>query len=303
MGGARPLAGVALRKEDVPIRLSNRLGAVAGFIEKGARVADVGTDHGMLPVFLAENGLARRIVASDVSAASLASALRCAERHRVADRIEFVVAPGLEGVAPGMAVGCLGGAAVSAGGCYEAGAADSNWRERPKTLEDGDFSDASAGAGTGTGAADSPIDTVVIAGVGGETIMEVLAGAPWVRSRGVRLVLQPQTKTDRLCLWLRENGYAILDARLARDSGRLYVVMLAGAGRIGSIGGELPEKELLSKLRDRRDPLFAAFIDSLIAKASRASDGLRRSDSRDLPGMLRKLEELHIFKEGVVCQM
>ena len=191
------------------IKLSNRLMAVAGFIAKGASVADVGSDHGLLPVFLAQSGLARRIIASDISAGSLEAARRSAAKHGVADLIRFVVAPGLSGVG------------------------------------------------------ESEADTVVVAGLGGETIAGILGDAPWTRL-GARLVLQPQSKIIELCSWLRENGYAVRDARLASDRGKLYVVLLVEGGQPSS--GLEPEQEYLALLASRGDPLLASYLEKLAAK-------------------------------------
>ena len=56
--------------------LDGRLLAAADFVTAGAYVVDVGTDHGHLPVFLVERGLARRALASDVNPQPLASAQR-----------------------------------------------------------------------------------------------------------------------------------------------------------------------------------------------------------------------------------
>ena len=75
-----------------------RLQAIAGCIETGAKVADIGTDHGMLPAYLAQNNLASSIIASDKSAESLKSALRTAAKYDVTDMIKFVTADGLAGI-------------------------------------------------------------------------------------------------------------------------------------------------------------------------------------------------------------
>jgi release factor glutamine methyltransferase len=64
----------------------------------GARIADIGTGSGNIAVSLARELPESRIVASDVSAEALAVARRNAERHGVADRIEFVATSYLGGV-------------------------------------------------------------------------------------------------------------------------------------------------------------------------------------------------------------
>ena len=72
-------------------------------------------------------------------------------------------------------------------------------------------------------------DTVVIAGMGGETILGILGRAPWTRS-GVRLILQPQSKISELRLGLTESGYVIDGEYLVRDAGRIYTVITARGG-------------------------------------------------------------------------
>jgi release factor glutamine methyltransferase len=62
------------------------------------RIADIGTGSGCIAVSLAHEVSTARLVASDVSADALAVARTNAERHGVADRIEFVRTSYLEGV-------------------------------------------------------------------------------------------------------------------------------------------------------------------------------------------------------------
>ena len=172
------------------VRLSNRLMAVAGFIKEGAAVVDVGSDHGYLPVYLAQNGIARRIIASDMSSGSLGAARRSAEKYGVADEIQFVVAPGLDGVR------------------------------------------------------DSDVDTIVIAGVGGETIVSILEGAPWAK-KGKSLILQPQTKIEVLRKWLQDSGYSVRGEAQTQDRGRDYTVLQAEGSTMNSEFG-IRNSELLT---------------------------------------------------------
>jgi tRNA (adenine22-N1)-methyltransferase len=56
---------------------------------------DVGTDHGYVPVYLAQHGLAAEIYASDAAAAPLERARRNAETYGVAEKITFLRANGV----------------------------------------------------------------------------------------------------------------------------------------------------------------------------------------------------------------
>lgn len=46
--------------------LTNRLQAVANMVEKGISVADIGTDHAYVPLYLVQNDLVSRAICSDV---------------------------------------------------------------------------------------------------------------------------------------------------------------------------------------------------------------------------------------------
>ena len=109
------------------IRLSNRLQAVASWIAPCGTVADVGTDHGYLPVWLLQTHTAQRVIASDIHAGPLDRARRSAAEYSLENAIRFELCDGLQ------------------------------------------FAGADAA------------DTVVIAGMGGETIITVLDAAPWTR--------------------------------------------------------------------------------------------------------------------------
>ena len=50
------------------MKLSKRLETVVSFVETGSRVADVGTDHGYVPIALAERGIAVHGVAMHIPA-------------------------------------------------------------------------------------------------------------------------------------------------------------------------------------------------------------------------------------------
>uniref|UniRef100_UPI00402758DF tRNA (adenine(22)-N(1))-methyltransferase TrmK n=1 Tax=Eubacterium sp. TaxID=142586 RepID=UPI00402758DF len=47
--------------------LSSRLEAVASLVRKGSSLADIGCDHGYLPVYLVMNGIIENAVASDIN--------------------------------------------------------------------------------------------------------------------------------------------------------------------------------------------------------------------------------------------
>ena len=114
-------------------------------------------------------------------------------------------------------------------------------------------------------------DAVVCAGMGGETIAGILARAPWARERA-RLILQPQSKPDELCVWLRDNGYGIRAASLAAEGKRLYVALCCEGGATDALYAE-------DALSFANDPLLPAWIKARSERIERALAGMERSES------------------------
>lgn len=54
--------------------LSNRLLKISGLVPKSSRVADIGTDHGFLPVYLVNSGIAKSVLACDINIKPLLAA-------------------------------------------------------------------------------------------------------------------------------------------------------------------------------------------------------------------------------------
>lgn len=77
------------------IRLSNRLNAIAKEIEKGETMADIGTDHGFLPVYLYENKICPKVVMADISAPSLDKSRKYVEECLDGNKVFFRLGSGL----------------------------------------------------------------------------------------------------------------------------------------------------------------------------------------------------------------
>ena len=70
-------------------------------------------------------------------------------------------------------------------------------------------------------------DVVVIAGMGGQLIRDILLSAPEKASRASLLLLQANNAVDALRKWLYENGFGILGETLVSDAGKLYCLIKA----------------------------------------------------------------------------
>ena len=77
------------------LQLQPRLQCIASLVPQGARLADVGTDHGYLPVWLLQHGRIESAIASDINALPLDHARATAREYGVTERMDFRLCPGL----------------------------------------------------------------------------------------------------------------------------------------------------------------------------------------------------------------
>ena len=78
------------------INISPRLLSAADFVRQDAILADIGTDHAYLPLFLLAEGRIRRAVCSDINEGPLATARANVAAAGFSDRVEFTLADGAD---------------------------------------------------------------------------------------------------------------------------------------------------------------------------------------------------------------
>lgn len=85
------------------MKLSKRLTAIASFVHRGSKIADIGTDHGYIPIYLTENGTAASALAMDVRTGPLERAKSHVREHGLEDKICLRLSDGLLKLSPGEA--------------------------------------------------------------------------------------------------------------------------------------------------------------------------------------------------------
>lgn len=134
-------------------------------------------------------------------------------------------------------------------------------------------------------------DVIVIAGMGGETIVHILSEVPWTKD-GVMLILAPQTKQAVLRRFLAENGYVIESESLSEDAGRIYPILTVRGGDPVSYS----EAEFFcGRFADIvRDPLFPVLLGQLRKRAASAApfDEKARSLTAEYDWMKERLERM-----------
>lgn len=155
------------------ITLTDRLQKIADEISRGETVADIGTDHGFLPIYLWENQICPKVIMADVSKGSLDKA-RCNCQTMYPDvSFDLRLGNGLE------------------------------------VLSEGE------------------VDTVVIAGMGGILMTQIMA-SDMAKTRSIKkYVLQPRISAGKLRHWLIANDFCITGDRLVRENRFICNVLTA----------------------------------------------------------------------------
>ena len=134
------------------------------------------------------------------------------------------------------------------------------------------------------------IDTIVIAGMGGDTICGILDRAEWCMSPEYELLLQPMTKSEVLRFWLVNNGFTIEKEELAKDGGKLYQLLCA---RFCGVNTPLTDAELYLGAYERMagHPLFPAYLEQQKQVFQKRLLALSSSGAADA-GTLRLLRQI-----------
>jgi len=197
------------------LRLSDRLQAIADLVRQGEIVADIGTDHGFLPISLWKKGISPHVILSDINEGPLEKAKLNISKY-----------------------------------CPE------------KAF------DIRQGSGLSTLKADEA-DVIVIAGMGGSLIADILGSEKEKAKSCMRLILQPRNAQDKLREWLVTNGFLIVDEVLVREGRYIceIIVVEPAAENVrshttddNSFHNQNLESEISPILFQKNDPLLVEFI-------------------------------------------
>lgn len=141
--------------------------------------------------------------------------------------------------------------------------------------------------GDGARALDGPVDAAVIAGMGGETVAEIVERADG-KLDGARLILQPNVAAPELRARLNAAGWRVTDEELARDGRRIYVILVAEQGEQALSEREI---EVGPVLLAKRHPLLGDYADFRRRVDRKALDGARAGgDGAAIRELERRIE-------------
>lgn len=156
------------------LELSERLRTVADFVTQ-KRVADIGTDHAYVPIYLHKKGMAQKIIACDIRQKPLEKARQNIKLHHAV--VETRLGNGLQPLQP-----------------YE-------------------------------------VDTVILSGMGGMLMIELLEQSYAVTDSLKELVLCPHLDVPDVRKYLHQIGYCIAEEKMIQESNIFYTILRAEKGQ------------------------------------------------------------------------
>ncbi|CDZ75103.1 putative methyltransferase [Peptoniphilus sp. ING2-D1G] len=155
------------------INISERLKKIAYLADKGKIVADIGTDHGIVPIFLIVENISHKVIASDISKKSLKKTIDLIKEYNLEDKVETRVGDGL------------------------------------KVLKSGE------------------VDNLIIAGMGGILISELINKDMEIAKQMDKIILQPMQATEHLRKYLCEKGFEIIDESIIHEDKKFFEIIVA----------------------------------------------------------------------------
>ena len=153
------------------MELSKRLQAVADLVTPGYTIADVGTDHAYIPIYLVERGIVQRAVAMDINEGPLDRATEHIKENKLENQIQTRLSNGLQHLQKG------------------------------------------------------EVDTVILAGMGGNLMINIL-NEDFNKTNSLKeCILQPQSEVFKVRTFLLEKGFLFIEENMVLDDGKYYPMM------------------------------------------------------------------------------
>lgn len=160
------------------MELSYRLNKIVQKVTQNGIIADIGTDHAYIPIFLYKNNKIKSGIACDISKGSLQKAKDNIKKYNLQGKIQTRLGNGLEKI----------------------------------SLQDN-------------------IDTVIIAGMGGMLMIDILEKGKYILENVKELILQPQKDIDKVREYLHKNNFKIIDDEMLKDDGKYYTIIKSIQGK------------------------------------------------------------------------
>ncbi len=206
--------------------LKGRLKLIADKVPKCNVLADIGTDHAYIPIYLVQNGVCQKAIASDVKIGPVKMASNNISLYKLSEKIETRLGNGLD------------------------------------TIE---INEA---------------DSIIIAGMGGTLLTELLEANKPKTVNADTLVLQPMNDLHVVRKWLYDNAFEIYDEEMVAEGPKMYFVLSA---KFSGNKKQYSDFELYvgQRLIEKKDPLLGAYCRMKVQQIDKVLEQLEEMKEND----------------------
>lgn len=217
------------------MQISERLKTVASFVTEGMKVADIGTDHAYVPIYLIKKKRIPSALAMDIGAGPLKRARDHIAEQGLTEKIEIRLSNGFS--------------------AFQKGDAQS----------------------------------VVIAGLGGELMIQILTLGKTVISEVSEFILSPHSEIHKVRIFLMEQGFSIEKETMLQEDGIYYTILKAVYG-VGDYRTE-PELWYGKRMLEEKHPVLYTYLQKEYAVRMQIEKKLSEQSSDRTEERKRKLKE------------
>lgn len=227
--------------------LSKRLKTIADSIISFESLADIGTDHAYLPIYLILNNKIKKAIATDINVGPLDIAKKNIAENGVLSRIDIRMGNGLS------------------------------------TLHKDE------------------VQVIVISGMGGILIKEILEKDICIAKSAKLLILQPMRDSQVLRRWLYSNGFYIEDEELLEEDNKFYEIIWT---KPGVEFYDISDPMLIGqKVLNKNNPFIISFIENKIKELNTIIQTLNRKDCESTRNRQKEcIKLLDYYMEVLKCE-
>ncbi|EPR13966.1 tRNA (adenine(22)-N(1))-methyltransferase [Ruminiclostridium papyrosolvens] len=209
------------------LNLKGRLKLIADKVPECNVLADIGTDHAYIPIYLVQNGVCQKAIASDIKIGPVKMASNNISLYKLSEKIETRLGNGLD------------------------------------TIE---INEA---------------DSIIIAGMGGTLVTELLEANKPKTVNTNALVLQPMNDLHVVRKWLYDNAFEIYDEEMVAEGPKLYCVLSA---KFSGKKKDYSDFELHvgQSLIEKKDPLLSTYCRMKVKQIDRVLEQLEDMKENDV---------------------
>ncbi len=226
------------------MELYGRLKKIAELTSGTTVLADVGCDHGYIPIYCIQKGFCKYAIAMDINPGPLDRCTKNIVKYKLEDCIEARLSDGIEKLKEGEA------------------------------------------------------DTIVIAGMGGLLIRDILSNSLKNIKTGTDFILQPMLAPFELKEYLYENAFLIENEYVVQEDNKFYNIIKAKKADFKS---DYTYCDLLvgKNLKENSADVFDDFIKYKISVAQKIKKGLENSKNCDTAQLENINKQLKVFNEVI----